>query len=132
MATTITKQGLQFAVGRLSATADGFAALQSVSVDDSATALGTATTNLGSPTNLAVRDFDATPTRSNETVTHEVTFPTTEANFNIERIVIHNAPAASVNGTSNTVFGGVDGQNLQKTADFQVKFILRNTATDQS
>lgn len=132
MATLVFTRGIQVMVGRLSSTADGFAALQSVSVDDSSTALSAGTTSLGSPTNLAVRNFDATPTRSNMTVTHEVTFPTTEANFTIRRIVIHNAAAASVNGTSTTACMGIDSQQLTKTSDFSVKFTLRHTGANAS
>ncbi len=132
MATIVVNRGLQVAVGRLSSTADSFAALQSMAVDDRSTAFVATDTSLGSPANVAAKAFDATPTRSAQTVTHETTFATTEANFTIRRISLHNAAAGSVNGTSTTLCMGVDGQSLTKTSDFSVKFILRVTTTDQS
>lgn len=132
MASIIVNRGLQTIVGRASGTADGFAAWQSISVDDSATALTAGTTTLGSPVNVETNDFDATPTRSAQTVTHLVTFTTAEANFEIKRIVIHNAAAASVTGASTTVVAGVDGQSITKTSGFALELELRHTATDNS
>ena len=132
MASIVVNRGLQVMVGRLSNTADGFDFLQSLAVDDSASAFTATDTDLGSPANVEVNDFDATPTRSAQTVTHITTFAVGEANFTIRRISLHNAAAASVTGASTTLCAGIDGQSLTKTSDFSITFTIRNTATDNS
>lgn len=132
MASKIVNRGLQVTGGRLSSTADAFAALQSMAVDDSSTAFIASHTTLLSPTNLAVNAFDATPTRSAQTVTHLCTFTTAQANFTIRRISLHNAAFGSVTGASVTLYGGVDGQSITKTSDFSVTFTLRISQTDAS
>lgn len=132
MATKIVDRGIQVAVGRFSNTADAFQPLQSMAVDDSSTALVAGATTLGSPTNVAVVNFDSTPTRSAQTVTHLATFGTGVANFTHRRITLHNAVAGSVTGSSVTLCMGVDGQSITKTTDFAVTYTMRNTGSDIS
>jgi hypothetical protein len=132
MASLIVNRGLQVIGGRASNTADAFLEIDSMSVDDSSTAFAAGDTALnsgGAVTNEADRDFDATPTRSSQTVSHTVTFGTGEANFTIRRIALHNAAAASVSTSSVTLVAGIDGQSLAKTADFTLTITVRITYT---
>lgn len=132
MASIIVNRGLQVIGGRASNTADSFDYIRSMSVDDSAVAFTATDTTLGSPTNEADADFDTTPTRSAQTVTHVATFGTGVANFNIKRIALHNAAAASVTGSSTTLCAGIDGQSLTKTSDFSMTITVKITYTDNS
>lgn len=122
--------------GRASATVDAFDAIQSMSVDDGATGFGTTDTALddagGAPTNVVTQDFDATPSRTAQTVEHTATFGTGVANFEIKRIALHNALQGSVSATSDTLVGGIDGQSITKTADFSVSITVQITYTDNS
>jgi hypothetical protein len=135
MAAIIFNRGLQVIGGRASNTADAFAALQSISVDDSSTAFAATDTALnsgGAVTNEADVDFDSTPTRSSQTVTHLGTFGTGVANFTIRRVAIHNAAAASVTTSSTSLVAGIDGQSLTKTSDFSMTFTMSIEYTDAS
>lgn len=132
MASRIVNRGLQVIGGRASNTADAFAVIASMSVDDSTVAFvagDTALNSGGAVTNEADLDFDATPTRSNQTVSHTATFGTGTANFTIRRIALHNAAAASVTTSSTTLVAGIDGQALAKTADFTLAITVRITYT---
>lgn len=132
MPAIVVNQGLQFMLGILSGTVEAHTALQSLSVDDGTGAFAAGTTNLGSPTNLAVSNFDATPTLSGEVSTHTATFAAGEANFEIKRIALHNVVEGSVNGTSDTLFGGVYGHSLTKTPDFSMELVMTVAATNNS
>ena len=132
MASIIVNRGLQIIGGRASNTADGFAAVQSMTVDDRSTAFASGNTTLGSPTNVTAKAFDATPTRTNQRITHVATFATTEANFTIRRIALHNAAAGSVTGSSTTLFSGIDGQSITKTSDFSMSITINIDYTDNS
>jgi hypothetical protein len=132
MASIIVNRGLQVTGGILSGTADAFAALQSLAVDDDTDAFGSTDTTLGSPASVAVVAFDSTPTRSGQTVTHLGTFAVGAANFTIKRISLHNAASGSVSGSSTTLYGGIDGQSLTKTSDFTITFTIRITQTNAS
>jgi hypothetical protein len=132
MASRIVNRGLQVIGGRASNTADAFVEIDSMSVDDSATAFAAGDTALnsgGAVTNEADLDFDATPTRSSQTVSHVATFGTGAANFTIRRIALHNAAAASVTTSSTTLVAGIDGQSLAKTSDFTLAITVRITYT---
>lgn len=132
MASRIVNRGLQVIGGRASNTVDAFAAILSMSVDDSSTAFAAGDTALnsgGAVTNEADLDFDATPTRSSQTVSHIATFGTGSANFTIRRIALHNAAAASVSTSSVTLVAGIDGQSLAKTTDFTLAITVRITYT---
>lgn len=132
MASLIVNRGLQVIGGRASNTADAFLEIDSMSVDDSATAFAAGDTALnsgGAVTNEADLDFDATPTRSSQTVSHVATFGTGAANFTIRRIALHNAAAASVSTSSTTLVAGIDGQSLAKTSDFTLAITVRITYT---
>lgn len=135
MAAIVVNRGLQVFVGRASNTADSFAAIQSMSVDDSSnafTATDTALNDGGAVANEADADFDATPTRSAQTTTHIATFGTGAANFTIRRVALHNDTAANVTTSSTTLTAGIDGQSVTKTSDFSSTITVKITATDNS
>lgn len=137
MASRIVNRGLQVIAGRASSTADGFAAIQSMAVDDDSNAFGQTDDSLddaggGAPANVAAKNFDATPTRSAQTVTHTSTYGTGEGNFTIRRISLHNALEGSVSGTSVTLVGGIDGQSITKTSNFTLTLTVQITYTDNS
>lgn len=132
MASLIVNRGLQVIGGRASNTADAFAAIQSMAVDDGTSAFAAGHTALNAtttPSNFVAADFDATPTRSGQVVSHAVTFATTEANFAIKRISLHNAAAASVSVSSTTLVGGIDNQSLTKTSDFTLTLTVELSYT---
>jgi hypothetical protein len=132
MASIVVNRGLQVTGGILSGTADSFGALQSLAVDDDSDAFVAGDTTLGSPSSVAVVAFDSTPTRSAQTVTHLGTLATGAGNFPIRRISLHNAASGSVSGSSTTLYGGIDGQSLEKSSDFTITFTIRITQTDSS
>lgn len=129
MASLTVNRGLQVIAGRASNTADAFAAIQVMSVDDSSTAFTATDTTLGGPTNEFDAAFDATPTRSAQTVTHVMTVPTGSGNFTIRRIALHNDTATNVTGTSITLCAGIDGQSLAKTSAFSLAITIQMTYT---
>lgn len=106
-----------------------------MSVDDSTVAFTDTDTALddgGVVSNEADVDFDATPTRSGQTVSHVATFGTGVANFTIKRIALHNAAAASVTTASDTLVAGLDGQTFGKTSSFSITFTLNVLYSDAS
>jgi hypothetical protein len=132
MAKLIVDRGLQVIGGRASNTADAFLEIDSISVDDSSTAFAATDTALnsgGAVTNEADANFDSTPTRSGQVITHVATFATGVANFTIRRIALHNAAAASVTSSSTTLVAGIDGQSITKTSDFSVTITVKITYT---
>ncbi|WP_373092348.1 hypothetical protein [Zhongshania sp.] len=135
MASKIVNRGLQVIGGRASNTADAFAAIQSLAADDGTVAFAAAHTAInsgGAVTNQADVDFDATPTRAGQVITHVATFPTGSANFTIRRLSLHNAAAASVSASSTTLVSGIDGQSLTKTSDFSLEVTITITYADAS
>ena len=130
MGSKLVNRGLQVIGGRASSTADSFAAIQSMAWDDKTGAIGATDTTLGSPSNVFAANFDSTPTRSGQTVSHLGTIPAGSFGGNtIRRITLHNAAAASVNGTSPTLIGGIDQQSFLKTTDFSLTNQLDITYT---
>lgn len=125
MASIIVNRGLQVIGGRASNTADAFTEILSMAVDDRAVSITATDTALGSPTNVFAKAFDATPTRSSQTITHITTFAISEGNFDWKRITLHNAAAGSVNGTSTTLVAAVDNQSLTKNSDFSIQVTLK-------
>ena len=128
MAAIVVDRGLQVIGGRASSTGDAFAAIQAMAVDDSVTAFDAGDTSLGSPTTEADSNFDSTPTRSAEEVSHVATFGTGVV-LTIRRISLHNAAAASVTGSSTTLVAGIDAQALTKTADFTLTLTVKISYT---
>lgn len=125
MGAIVPNQGLQVIGDRASGINGPPAAILSMSVDDSATALAAGTTTLSSPTNMLAKAFDATfPSRAAQTVSHKTTYEKTEANFTVKRVVLHNIAAGSVTGTSTNVIAGIDGQSLTKTSAFKLAFTI--------
>ena len=142
MATIIVSRGRNVMQGRAFSTADGFAAIQSLSVDDyngAGNAFQDSDEDLdraGALTipNFFAVNFDATPvlnTSTNE-VTVEATVPAASGNFTHRRIGHHNATAGSVTRSSNTLVSGIDGQSIGKTADFDALYRDVYDLTDAS
>lgn len=98
-------------------------AFQSLSVDDSNTLGSASTTTLGSPTNLAVDDFDSI-SRSGQTLTVTASFAAGVANFTHKRLIVHNLAAASVTGTSASVMYGHDQQTNQKNSSTSLTYTV--------
>lgn len=141
MADIVVAQGLQRdAVNSDRATGTGvtFASeryVRTMSVDDSSIAFATGHTALnsgGAVSNAFDAAFDATPTRSNQTVTEVMTVPTGSGNFTIRRIAGHDDTAANVTTSSTTLHWGIDGQSLTKTSDFSLAITVTRTYTDNS
>lgn len=137
MAAIIVNNGLHVIGARASNTGetDHDRAIQSMSVDDQGTgfsATDDALDDAGAVSNEADADFDSTPSRSGETFSHTATFGTSEANFEIQRVALHNDTAANVSTSSTTLVGGVDGQSLTKTSDFSLTVTLDISYSDNS
>jgi hypothetical protein len=131
MATLMTTLGLQrVAVQASQATAGSGPtygagrAIQTMSVDDSSVAFTAADTNLaagGPVTNEFDKAFDATPTRSGQTVSHVMTLATGDYNQTIRRIALHDDTPANVTTSSTTLVAGIDGLSLVKNTSFTLK-----------
>lgn len=128
MASIVVNQGLQ-RIGDTASQTAGYAAarfIRTMSVDIGATlAFAAAHTKLNDSSDVGAtvntHYFDqalSTPTRSAQTVSHFTTIGTTDGNFTIKRIALHDDTAANVTNSSTTLVCGVDGQTLAKTADF--------------
>lgn len=135
----IVNRGLAVTGGRTFNTADAFAAVQCIGVDNQSAdyeAAHTAINGTGGTartiTNSHFEDFDATPTRSNQTITCVTTLETGDANFTIGSISLHNAPAGSCSASSTTLFAGIDGQSITKTSSFTLTITLSILYTDNS
>lgn len=132
MAALVFTQGLQRIADTASHTA-GYASarfIQTMSVDDSSTAFAAGNTALnsgGAVANEFDQAFDATPTRSGQTVSHVMTIPLASAIFTIRRIALHDDTAATVLSSTSTIVCGIDGQSLTKTADFTLTFTVTVT-----
>lgn len=137
----VVNQGLQHIGVRASdASSDGeftSTGIESMAVDDDGNGFSATDDSLddaggGAPANVATSDFDSEPSRSGQAVSHLATYGTSEANFNIQRISLHRAAAASVSGTSTTLVAGIDSQSLTKTNDFSVTITVDLTYSDAS
>lgn len=132
----VVNRGLQITGGRTFNTADAFAAVQSMSVDDNASNFAAADTALntsrGAITNVFAQNFDATPTRSNQTISMTTTLATGNANFTIKGVALHNITSASVTASSTTLFAGIAGQSITKTSSFSLAITLSVLYTDNS
>lgn len=130
MASLVVNQGLQ-RIGINASQAVGFAAgrfIQVMAVDDATEAFLAADTKMNDGTGFTAEFdavFDAPPTRTNQTITHVMTIPA--GSFNavpIRRVSLHDDTAATVGAASTSLVAGIDGQSLQKTADFDVKITV--------
>jgi len=131
IAAIIVNRGLQVIGGRAFNTADSFLAIQTLSVDDKATAFVAGDTTLGTPTNELDVAFDSTPTRAGQVITTLGTIPSTSGfdGNTVKRIAWHNDTTSNVSGTSTTLCGGVDGQTYAKVAGVALRFTLTATFT---
>lgn len=139
MATIIVSRGRNVIVGRAYNTAEAYNPIQSLSVDDQSSGFLDTDEDLDRAGGLTVAnsyvvDFDSTPTLNTSTnqVTSVATVPAGQGNFTIRRIAHHNAAAASVTVSSNTLVSGVDGFSFTKTSDFSALFRKVTTQTDAS
>lgn len=135
----IVNRGLQITGGRTFNTADAFAAVQALGLDDATgnfEAAHTAINGTGGTartiTNSYFQNFDATPTRSNQTITCLTTIGTGNGNFTIRGISLHNATAGSCTTSSTTLFAGIAGQAITKTSSFSIQLQLSVLYTDNS
>lgn len=123
MASLVVNQGLQrIAVNASQASGTGVTYnsarfVQTMALDDATGALAAANTKLDDGTGYS-QEYDAaldsTPARTNQTVLHIMTVPTTQGNFRVRRFSLHDDTAANVSGTSTTLVAGVDGQDITK------------------
>lgn len=128
-------RGLQVFGGRAFATADAFNAVQVLGVDDNASnfaATDTAENTRGALVNFAKQAFDATPTRSGQTISCTTTLATGTANFTIKGIALHNDIAANVTASSTTLIAGIAGQSIVKTSSFTLAITVSDLFTDNS
>lgn len=131
MSSIVVNQGLQ-RIGIQASQATAYSAvrnIQTMAVDDSASAFASGTTTLGSPTNEFDAVFDATPTRSSQTISHVMTIPSGSGNFTIKRVSLHDDTATNVTGASTTLVAGIDGQSITKTSDFSLAITVNLTYT---
>jgi hypothetical protein len=127
-------------IGQQASQATGYSAtrqIQVMSVDDSAVAFAQSHTALntgGAVANEFDKVFDSTPSTSTDatsaTITHITTFGTSEANFTIRRIALHDDAAATVSASSTTLVAGIDAQALTKTTDFTLAITVRLKYTE--
>lgn len=132
MASIVVNRGLQVIGKRASNVTGGTPTtgpIQTMAVDDGSTAFAAGQTTLLSPGNLFDLSFDATPTRSSQTISHVATVPTGSGNFTIRRISLHNGTTSSVTGGSSFLVAGIDGQSLTKTSDFSMTITVSLTYT---
>ena len=133
----VVNRGLQVLVGKAFGTADAFPAVLSIGIDDCATNFAASDTKLNdraSPptTNVFGQSFDATPTRSSQTVTCVATIPTGSGNFTIRSISLHTVVGGSVSASSVSLFAGITGQSIAKASTFSLAITLALVATDNS
>lgn len=76
--------------------------------------------------------FDATPTRSGQTITCIFTIVAGSGNFTIRTVSIHDDTVANVSASSASLVAAIDGQSLTKTADFSIEFTITMLFTDAS
>lgn len=135
----VVNRGLQVTGGRTFNTADAFAAVQALGIDDATgnfEAAHTAINGTGGTartiTNSFFQNFDATPTRSNQTITMVTTIPTGSGNFTIRGISLHNNTSGSCTTSSTTLFAGIAGQAITKTSSFSLAITLSVLYSDNS
>lgn len=130
MSVLVVSQGLNRSGDTVSQTA-GYSSsrfIQTMSVDDATGAFAAGNTKLNDAAGYTAEfdaAFDSTPTRSGQVVTHIMTVPA--GSFNavpIRRVALHDNATGSVDGTTATLWGGVDGLSLTKTASFSVALTL--------
>lgn len=132
MANLIVTQGLGFAADILAGINGPPAKVQSMSVDDGgAFAAGNTKLNDGAGfTQFVAVAMDATfPSRAGAVLSFQGTFSTSQGNFGIKRVALHNIAFGSVTASSATLFGGVDTQSLTKTSDFSLTLKVNITFT---
>lgn len=135
----VVNRGLQVTGGRAFNTADAFAAVQALGVDDATgnfEAAHTAVNGTGGTTrtitNSYFQNFDGTPTRSSQTISMTTTIPTGSGNFTIRGVSLHNATSGSCSTSSTTLFAGIAGQSITKTSSFSLGITLSVLYTDNS
>jgi hypothetical protein len=130
----VVNRGLQVLIGRAFDTADSFAKIQSVSIDDGTTAFGATDTALddgGAISNAAYADFTSTPTRSGQVVSWSALF-IQSVSLTVKRIALNNIAAASMSTSADGLIAGTAGRNLVKDNDFELQINGTWTETNNS
>lgn len=99
--------------------------IQVMSLDDGTGDFAAANDDCSDPgaiTNFFDAAFTSTPTRTALVVSHITVFATTEGNFVIRKICLHDNVIGSVNSTSATLVAGVTSQSITGTTDFTKTF----------
>lgn len=136
--TGVVNRGLQVFGGVAFSTADAFAVIQSIGVDDNASNFAAADTALntsrGAVTNALGKSFAATTTRSAQTFTFSSTLATTDFNtFTIRGISLHNITGASVTASSTSLVAGLAvNQSIAKNSNFSLTIQGTLTLTDNT
>lgn len=136
--TGVVNRGLQVLLGVPFGTADGFANIQSIAVDDNASNFAAADTALntsrGTVTNVLGKSFASTPTRSAQTVTFTSTLATTDFNGNtVKGISLHNITGASVTASSTSLVAAIAvNQSIAKNSNFSLQITGTITLTDNT
>lgn len=123
MASLITNTGLQTSLD-LTFGIGCETAIDAMGISDFG-CIAAGTTTIAAATNKDVNSFDATPTRCAQTVSAVATFSTSEGNFTITTITLHNDGAGAFTG----VYGGIDNQSITKTTDFTLTITMNITYT---
>lgn len=123
MAALVVNQGLQrigVNASQASGTGVTYAAgrfVQTMAVDDASGAFAAANTKLNDGAGYSQQYdavLDSTPARTNQTVLHVLTVPTTQGNFRVRRFSLHDDTAANVSASSASLVAGVDGVDITK------------------
>jgi len=135
ISTIVTDQGLQrIGVQASQATAgsgptyNSARFIQTGNIDDSASSIVAATTNLNTPTNRFAAAYTSA-TRTAQTIAHVLTVPTGSGNFETKRLTSHDDTPANVTDTSTTLCSAIQGLSLTKTSDFSETFTHNHVFT---
>lgn len=134
MADAVPDQGLQRIADTASQTS-GYSAsryIRTMSFDDSATAISSATTDAGSPSNFFDQAFDGAPTRSGLVVSHVCSLAAGDAAFEHKRVMLHDDTTGNVTGSSTTVVAGIDGLSITKPSNVPFSYTVDLTYSDQT
>lgn len=132
MANLVTTQGIEFALRRGFNITTVPAALATIGVDDSITALTAASVSLNG-TNVASKAF-ATNARTGQTNTTSITFGTGEANINQRRLGLLNSAASTVSPLLG-LYAGIDSGSsafVNKSSSYSVKYTVNHTAANNA
>lgn len=133
----IVNRGLQVTGGRTWNTADAFAEVDGILIDNSATnyeAAHTAANGAGGTartiTSSHAQAFDAAPARTNQTISATITVAPANAVFTWKSISVHTSTTPTTSST--TLFAGLLTGDIAKSASVQIAITLSCLYTDNS